>query len=126
MAMVWRRLADWKVWAVGFELAVAGACVFVGYQVVHDRQLAPAVKITGAVVAPAPVPVSPVLASPASSTVPAARPGLADILQHINRDDARLYWGQWATIQVLGSGTRDYLERHIVPMLLTAARGGSK
>ena len=125
--MGWGRLADWKLLAVGVELLVAGTCVVLGWQLVHGRQVALAARMPGALSAPAPVregvPGLPPL-SVGSSPTGGKRPGVAEILQRVNRDYTRLYRGQWATIQLLGRATRNYLERHVVPLLLAAARGG--
>ena len=129
--MEWGHLADWKVLVVAVELAVAGTCVVMGWQLVHGHQAVPAARVLSVVSAPVPAPAMlgfpglPRLSIGGSSTAP-RRPGLGDILQRVNRDDARLYRGQWATIQLLGRGTRDYVELHIVPLLLAAARGGSR
>jgi hypothetical protein len=127
VAVGWGRLADWKLLAVGVEVVVAGACVVLGWQLVHGRQAGPPVTLQAGVGAPAPpisvLPRLPVLATGRGVPV-ARRPGVAEILQRVNRDDSGLYRGQWATIQLLGRATRDYLERHVVPLLLAAARGG--
>ena len=127
--MGWGRLADWKVLAVGVEVVVAGACLVLGWHLVHGQQGARAVTIRSGAPAPAPA-ILGIPGMPARSTEPRATaakpPGLREILQRINGDDARLYRGQWATIQVLAHATRDYVERHILPLLLAAARGGSR
>jgi hypothetical protein len=125
--MGWRRWADWKVLAVGIEVAAASGAVALGWQLVHAHPAGPAVSIQAATTAAASpflgIPGMPAMSLPPSSSA-AGRPGLPDILQRVNQDDAGLYHGQWATIQLLARGTRDYLERHILPLLLAAARGG--
>ena len=124
--MVWGRLADWKWLAVGIELAAVGGAVGLGWQLVHTHPAASLVSAQAATSAVAPpflgIPGMPAIAT-STSAAPGGRPGLPDILQRVNRDDAGLYQGQWATVQVLARGTRDYLERHIIPLVLAAARG---
>ncbi|HEV1996850.1 MAG TPA: hypothetical protein VGR61_01805 [Candidatus Dormibacteraeota bacterium] len=117
--------------AVGVQVAVAGTCVVLGWQLLRGHNLAQAVTVHSAVAAPAPAPATlgiPGLpaVSTGSGAAAAKRPGPGDILERVNRDDARLYRGQWTTIQVLARATRDYTERHIVPLLLAAARGASR
>ncbi|MGI8607701.1 MAG: hypothetical protein ACR2MY_00525 [Candidatus Dormibacteria bacterium] len=122
-------MADWKVLAVGVEVAVAAACVVLGYQLVHGHPSAQSLNVKVAAAAPAPavmgIPGMPALSTP-SGAPSAKRPGLSSLLQRINSDDARLYRGQWASIQLLAGATRDYAERHILPMLLAAARGAGR
>ena len=100
--------------------------------------------VLGASVLSHPAPVSPVRLTKTASAVPlrpravplplpsmrpggphpgAVLPALAEVAQRANRDDVLLYHEQWQVIALMASATRDYLDRHVVPLLLAAARG---
>jgi hypothetical protein len=113
--------------AIGLQVAVVVGCGVLGWSVLHSTPAATRVKIQHA--APAPVAaVAPVLgtlgAVPSQARKTTAAPSLLDLVRRINQDDARLYQGQAEVIRLLGSATRSYLERHVVPLLLAAARAG--
>ena len=121
----WRALANWKLFAVAAELSVAGGCVALGWQVARQPPPVAPPKVHHAVAALAPVaPVT--LPLPVSPVQPASTPrvGLSDLARRFNADDAGLYRAQWEAVQVLSAGTRQFLERQVLPLLLAAARGG--
>ncbi len=126
VAMDWARLADWKVVAVALELGVVGVCVAIGWQLAHSPRGSAGRGLTAAAAPPAPSMGIPAIGNISAGvrSSEANRPVLGAVMQRVNRDDTRLYQGQWASLQLLGRATRDYLERHIVPMLLGLARGG--
>jgi hypothetical protein len=117
-----------RVAAIGVQVAAVAGCAVLGWSALHSTPAATRVNVQHA--APAPVAaVAPVLGAlgGGSSGHPrgaAAAPSLMDMVTRINQDDARLYQGQAQTIRLLGSATRAYLERHVVPLLLAAARAG--
>ncbi|MFN2465967.1 MAG: hypothetical protein ABR598_06850 [Candidatus Dormibacteria bacterium] len=117
--------------AVGVQLAVVVACAGVGWKALHQLTPQPKVKVQGA--PPAPLTglgsmVAPLRGSGAvHRAVPSVGPpSLSELMLRVNRDDALLYQGQWRSAHLLGEATRSYLERHIVPLLLAAARGGMR
>ena len=117
----------WQVAAVAVQVAVVAACGVVGWQLLHPSTPGAALTIKRAANAPtvAPVVMPSRLPRVSSRTsVPVTRPGLEDLMGRVNRDDARLYRGQWATLQLVASATRNYLTNHVLPLLLAAARGG--
>lgn len=119
----------WQVAAVGAQVALVAACGAAGWQLLHPATPGGALTIRRAVNAPtvAPVTLPSLLPRPSAHTsVPVARPGLEDLITRVNRDDSRLYRGQWATLELVASATRDYLTHHVLPLLLAAARGGAR
>lgn len=118
-----------RVVAIVFQLAVVAGCGVLGWRLTHPA--APAsVRLRPSSQAPV-VGFAKRLAQPALAPAPpsaggAARPSLSDLVSRVNHDDANLYRGQWRAIRAVGSASRDYIERHIVPLLLAAARGGNR
>ncbi|MEA2682537.1 MAG: hypothetical protein QOK05_865 [Chloroflexota bacterium] len=110
-----------------FQLAVVAGCGVLGWRLTHPGG-ASSVSVAPAAQAPG-LGFVPTLAQPAIAPPPAAgptRPGLADLVMRVNRDDLNLYTAQWSAIQSAAAATRLYLERHVLPLLLTAAKGGGR
>ena len=119
----------WQVAAVAAQVGLVGACGAAGWQLLHPSTPAGGVTIKHAISAPAPPPVvMPAILprTPPGGAATARRPALGDLIDRVNRDDARLYRGQWATVQLIAKATRGYLVNHVVPLLLAAARGGGR
>ena len=115
--------------AIAFQVAVVAGCAAIGWHLTHSAATA-AIRIQPSSQVPL-VGFATRLAQPALASVPhtsggAARPSLSDLVSRVNHDDANLYRGQWRAIRAVGSASRDYIERHIVPLLLAAARGGNR
>ncbi|HEY8740600.1 MAG TPA: hypothetical protein VIN56_08420 [Candidatus Dormibacteraeota bacterium] len=116
---------------IAFEVAVVVACGVLGWNLLHS----PSPASTAVTVQHAPALPGFLAATGVATLIPtrktqparmAAAPNLADLVLRVNGDDARLYRGQWQAMELLGSATRDYVERHIVPVVLAAARGGMR
>ncbi len=122
------RHAYLRVAAVGLQVAVAAACVLIGWKVMHGAPAAPSQRVQGSSSALNSAPVPALLPGQGTALKPAhparvGSPGLADLVARVNRDDTLQYRGQWRAVRLLADATRDYLERHVVPLLLAAARG---
>lgn len=123
------RQARLRATAIALQLAVVAGCVAIGWHLTHSAASAairlqpsnqvPVAGFATRLAQPALVPLS-------HATGSAARPGLADLVSRVNGDDAKLYRGQWQAIQAMASASRAYIERHVLPLLLAAARGGNR
>lgn len=115
--------------AIAFQVAVVAGCAAIGWHLTHSAATA-AIRIQPSSQMPL-VGFATRLAQPALASSPhtsggAVRPGLSDLVSRVNGDDANLYRGQWHVIEVVASATRAYIERHVLPLLLAAARGGNR
>lgn len=119
----------WQAAAVAIQVSVVAVCGVAGWQLLHPHTPGGAVTINHPANAPAAAPAlmpSILPRVPAGDSAAVTRPALGNLIDRVNRDDARLYSGQWATIQVIASATRNYLVNRVVPLLLAAAKGGSR
>jgi hypothetical protein len=122
------RQARLRAAAIAFQVAAVAGCAVIGWHLTHSAPAAIRLQPSGQ----APVAgfatrlAQPALAPAPPSTGGAARPSLSDLVGRVNRDDANLYRGQWQAIQMAASASRAYLERHVLPLLLAAARGGNR
>jgi hypothetical protein len=124
-----KRKARLRAAAIGFQVAAVAGCAAIGWHLTHSAASA-AIRLQPSSQAPV-VGFADKLAQPALAPAPqsaggAARPSLSDLVRRVNRDDANLYRGQWHAIQGVASASRAYIERHILPLLLAAARGGNR
>ncbi|GAC1333680.1 MAG: hypothetical protein NVSMB17_14380 [Candidatus Dormibacteria bacterium] len=129
MGKRWWSPGRWQAAAIGMQLAVVGALGVVGWQLLHPAHPGGGVTIREAVPGVTAAPGGSLtegarFASPATSAAP--KPGLPELVARVNRDDARLYRGQWASIQLVVQATGRYLVQHVMPLLLAAARGGGR
>jgi len=119
----------WRAATAAAQVALVAACGGAGWQLLHQGapggtvtvKRASGNPVTTTTAAPSPLP--PVTVQHRAT---ASRPGFEALLERVNRDDTRLYRSQWATIQVVATATSKYLTGHVVPLLLAAARGGSR
>jgi hypothetical protein len=118
----------WRYLVIAVESVTAAGCFYFGW-----RALTPAAQAHSQVQvqhAPAAAP-DPLVGLPLPWHQPAAapgRPGLprtlrptlgGDALARLDHDDFELYRRQWQVLQALTDGVRKYLERRVVPRLLS-------
>jgi hypothetical protein len=118
----------WHVAAAAAQLVVVGVCALLGWGLLHPQAQATTLNVSGGQ-EPPPRTVGlplPRAHPPATPTRRSADEGIAGLVARVNRDDVGLYRGQWQAIAVIASGTRDYLLRHVLPLLLASARGAAR
>ena len=118
-----RGVLNWRWAVIAVEVLVAAACFFAGWRLVSNHAAGPiqvhrAAPATGA----APDPFLGIPMAPGRAPTPGG-PGLLglapgpDLISRLNRDDFAMYRTQWQVIQVLVDGTRQYIEKRVLPAL---------
>ncbi len=117
-----RVAVNWRWAVISVEVLVAAACFFAGWRLVAKHPAdpiqvhrgAPAITATDPFSA---IPTAPTAAPAAGAGGVGVAPG-SDLLTRLNQDDLTAYRTQWQVIQLLVDGSRQYIEKRVLPALL--------
>lgn len=112
---------SWHWAVIALEVLVAAACFYAGWRLVTRPPAGPIEVHRQAPVESGVDPFSAVPVAPTSSPRPAVGLGVnpgGDLLSRLNHDDLAMYRSQWQVIQLLVDGTRQYIEKRVIPALL--------
>ena len=120
-----RGVLNWRWAVIALEVVVAAACFFAGWRLINNRSAGPIPIHRGSPAATGTAdPFTGIPSAPGATPAPASGGGAlgmapgSDLLSRLNRDDFAMYRAQWQVIQVLVDGTRQYIEKRVVPALL--------
>jgi hypothetical protein len=116
-----RAALGWRGVVIAVEVLVAVGCFFAGWRLVSNHPLGPIQVQRGAPSTTTSDPFLPIPRAPGPAPVSGGGTGAApgsDLLTRLNKDDLTLYRTQWQVIQLLVDGTKQYIEKRVLPALL--------